>query len=296
MTTADMKFASLTTLTAPPRRFNIRAIMTFARKEVRDSLRNRWFILYTIAFTILALALAFLSMAGMGEQGFAGFGRTAASLINLVILVIPLMALTAGANALAPERERGTLSYLLAQPVSCFEIMLGKYLGLSIALAAALAFGFGVSATIMAVRGGTADISSFIWLVGISFVLALAMLSIGFLISSCVSRAGVAMGAAIFIWLTLVFLGDLGLMGSALVMNLRVEDLFHLSLINPLQVFKMAALSSIHASLDVLGPAGIFATQEYGGKLNAIFGTILTVWIIAPLGIAQAIFSWRAGA
>lgn len=296
MTTIHMKLASLGRRDTSANCINVRAIFIFARKEVRDSLRNRWFILYTIAFTTLALTLAFLSMAGMGEQGFAGFGRTAASLINLVILIVPLMGLTAGASALAPERERGTLSYLIAQPVSRFEIMMGKYLGLAVALAAALAFGFGLSALIMAIKGGTADISSFVWLVVISFVLALGMLSIGFLISSCVSRAGVAMGAAIFLWLTLVFLGDLGLMGSAIAMNLRVEELFHLSLINPLQVFKMAALSSIHASLDVLGPAGLFATQEYGSKLDVMFGAILCAWIVLPLAAAQAIFSWRGGA
>lgn len=268
-------------------------IFTLARKEMRDSLRNRWFILYTVAFTALALALAFLSMAGTGMDGLAGFGRTAASLINLVILIVPLMALTAGASSLSGERERGTLSYLLAQPISKLELLLGKYLGLAFALTASLTLGFGLSAAIMATRGGSADIASFLWLVSISLVLALGMLSVGFLISSLTRKASVAIGAAIFLWLGLVFLGDLGLMGSAIVLKLQVSELFYLSLLNPMQVFKMAAMSSIHASLDVLGPAGIYASQNYGASLNAIFFTILAAWIVVPLAAAQLLFARR---
>lgn len=274
-------------------KLSIGTLLLFARKEMRDSLRNRWFILYTIAFSILALALAFLSLAGVGMDGFAGFGRTAASLINLVILIIPLMALTAGATSLAAERERGTLSYLLAQPISRLELLLGKYIGLAVALTASISLGFGLSAAIMAVRGGSADVNSFLWLVTISLVLALGMLSVGFLISSLTRKASVSLGVAIFIWLGLVFLGDLGLMGSALMMKLQVTELFHLSLLNPLQVFKMAALASISASLDVLGPAGIYATQTYGSALHALFAAVLIGWIMIPLALAFAVFSWR---
>jgi Cu-processing system permease protein len=294
-----MNNLSLTTAVSVPGRervIDLRTVFTLARKEIRDSLRNRWFILYTIAFTVLALGLSFLSLAGTGVEGYAGFGRTAASLINLVILIVPLMALTAGAASLAGERERGTLAYLCAQPITRAEILLGKYLGLATAMTAALTLGFGLCATIMAMRGGSSGVSGFLVLVAISLVLALAMLSVGFLVSVIVRKASVAMGAAIFLWLTLVFLGDLGLMGTALAMKLGVAELFHLSLINPLQVFKMAALSSIHASLDVLGPAGIYAMQTYSGKLAAIFAAVLAAWVVLPLAVAQMLFSWRGAA
>lgn len=272
---------------------SIRTVLTLARKEVRDSLRNRWFILYTTAFVVLSLSLAGLSMAGTGMDGFAGFGRTAASLINLVILIVPLMALTAGATSIAGERERGTLSYLLAQPMTRIEVLLGKYLGLAVALAASLLLGFGLSALILAFRGGVAEIGAFIWLIGISLVLALGMLSVGMLVSTIVNTAGVGIGVAIFGWLGLVFVGDLGLMGSALMLELRIETLFTLALLNPLTVFKMAALTAIHASLDVLGPVGLYATQEYGRSLHVIFAALLALWIVAPLVVAQIIFVRR---
>jgi Cu-processing system permease protein len=118
-----------------------------AKKEINDSLNNRWFVLYAAAFTGLALLLSWLSLSsgGIGYSGFAGFGRTAASLVNLVLLVVPLMALTVGAGSLAGERERGTLHYLLSQPVNRAEVLLGKYLGWPLPVRA-LALGFGYQA------------------------------------------------------------------------------------------------------------------------------------------------------
>lgn len=291
---APAAIASAEDSQSPPRRIDWRVITTLARKEIRDSLRNRWFILYSVAFTVLATALSYLSLAGTGTYGFAGYGRTAASLINLVLLIVPLMALTAGASSIAAERENGTLAHLLAQPVNRFEVLLGKYLGLAVALIAALAVGFGLSAALIASKQQV-DAASFVKVVALASVLALAMLSVGVLISTIARKAGVALGTAIFLWLGLVFLGDLGLMGGTLAFKLQVAELFQLSLINPLQVFKMAALGSIRASLDVLGPAGLYATQTYGSALPWIFAGVLAAWVVGPLSLSYLVFRWRGG-
>ena len=44
-------------------------VLTLAQKELRDSLRNRWFLLYAVAFSVLALALSYLSLAGAARVG-----------------------------------------------------------------------------------------------------------------------------------------------------------------------------------------------------------------------------------
>ncbi|MCB0135849.1 MAG: ABC transporter permease, partial [Caldilineaceae bacterium] len=222
-------------------------------KELGDALRNRWFLLYTIAFAGLALALSYMSLAGAGIAGFAGFGRTAASLINLVLLIIPLMALTVGAQSLAHEQEQGTLAYLLAQPVTRPEVFLGKYLGLALSLLASLGLGFGVAGVVLALSNGSGSPGAYASLMVQTFLLSLTMLSVGFLISALTKRAGVAVGIGLFLWLAFVFLGDLGLMGTAITMRLPVDQLLWLSLLNPLQVFKMASILDINATLDLLG-------------------------------------------
>lgn len=271
-----------------------RIILTIFSKEINDALKNRWFMLYAAAFTSLALLFSWLSLSGggTGYTGFAGFGRTAASLVNLVLLVIPLMALTLGASSLAGEQERGTLAYLLSQPVNRAEVLLGKYLGLAASLLAALALGFGLSAMIIAGSGQT-DASAYSLLVGFAFALALGMLSLGFLISSLSRKATVATGMALFLWLLLVFGGDLGLMGTTLIFKLPIQSLFNLALIHPLQVFKMSALMSLNATLDVLGPVGIYAIQSYGDNLTWLFLGSLLAWIVLPLLGAYLFFGRR---
>ncbi len=267
------------------------AVLLVARKEIRDALRNRWFIFYSVAFAVLATALSFLSLAGTATFGHAGYGRTAAGLINLVIFIVPLMGLTAGAAAISAERENRTLAYLLAQPVSRLEVLLGKYLGLAVAVVGAVAAGFGVSA--LAAARQHVDAGSFARLVGLTCVLALGMLSLGMLVSTLCRRASTAVGAAIVVWLVLVLLGDLGLMGSAIVFELEVDELLRLALLNPLQVYKMSAVGGIRASLDVLGPAGLYATRTFGDALPALLAGLLAAWAVVPFLVTTVIFVRR---
>lgn len=269
-------------------------IATVAHRELRDAIRSRWFWLYTIAFAVLGLAVSFVSAAGTGALGLSGFGRTTAGLINLVLLVVPLMALTAGAASIASDRERGMLAYVLAQPVSRIEVLLGKYLGLAGALLACITMGLGLCAIILAAKGVRTSPASIIWLCTLSFALALSMLSVGMLISTLARRASVAVATAIFVWLALVFVTDLALMAGAVALRLRIETLFALSLINPLQVFKMWSLHAVDASLDVLGPAGLYASEEYASSLHAIFAGCMAAWIIAPLTLAAVAISRRS--
>jgi Cu-processing system permease protein len=271
-----------------------RNVLTIARRELREAVKSRWFLLYSLAFAALGLGVSYLSAASSGGAGLAGFGRTTAGLINLVLLVVPLMGLTAGAGSIAGDRERGMLAYLLAQPVSRLEVLLGKYLGLAGALLACICLGLGACAAILAWKGGGTHAASIIWFAGLSFGLALGMLSVGMLISTLARKGSVAVGTAIFTWLAMVFVSDLGLMAGTLALKLKIEQLFALSLINPLQVFKMWSLHAVDASLDVLGPAGLYASEEFGSSLHLIFGGCLLAWVVLPLSAAGVLFARRS--
>lgn len=268
-------------------------VLTLIQKELRDAFRNRWFLLYAIAFAGLSLALAWFSVSGAGSFGVAGFGRTTAGLINLILLIVPLMGLTLGALSLAGEREKGTLVYLLAQPISSAELLLGKFIGLALALAAALIIGFGLTGILIVLVGGGGDFRIYLTLLVLSVILAIATLSVGFLISAAVKKAATAVGLALFLWLILVYFGDLGLMGTAVVMQLDVEQLLALALVNPLQVFKIAAVLDLRDNLEVLGPAGIFAYRTYGGTLWPLLVGLLFAWVIAPFILATQVFKKR---
>jgi len=272
---------------------DLKNVLTLTQKEVRDARSNRWFLLFAVAFAGLAVTLAWFALSGVGAFGLAGFGRTGASLINLVLLIVPLMGLTLGALSLAGEREQGTLLYLLTQPVSQAELLLGKFLGLALAILAALVLGFGLSGLLIAWQGGATQAGDFLTLVLLAFVLALASLSLGFLISAAVSKSATAVGLALFLWLLLVFFGDLGLMGTAIVLRLDVDQLLAMALLNPLQLFKIASILAIRSNLEVLGPAGVYALRTYGAQLMPLLVAILLGWAIVPLSATYLIFRRR---
>lgn len=266
-------------------------LRTIAGKELRDAMRNRWFVVFTIAFAGLALALSALIHPGGLSLRTMSYSRTAASLINLVLLFVPLIGLTLGSANLTGDRETGALAYLLAQPVNRVEVLLGKYLGMGGALLATLTLGFGVAGVALALQGSIQDAGSYLLTVTLAYLLALAMLSLGFLMSTVARKTTAALGGALFLWLFLVFIGDLGIMGTAISTQMPIQTVFFIAVLNPLQMFKIASILTIQANLEVLGPAGLYATNQFGGLLLPLLLLGLVLWIIVPLLGALGLFS-----
>ena len=272
---------------------DIQTVATLSRKEVRDAVKSRWLLMFGAGFAVIASALSWMALSGLGTFGVAGFGRTTASMVNMVLLIVPLMGLTLGALAIASERERGALAYMMAQPVTAFEIILSKYVGVATALVAALLVGFGISGMLVVFRGGSSDVGDFLALVGLTVMLALSSLSIGFLLSAGLRRGATAIGLAVFLWLTLAFFSDLGLMGTAVTLDLGVRELLLAALANPLQVYKLSAILSIRNDLEVLGPAGVYAMRTYGDALLPVLMALFVAWVVVPFGIGFVIFKRR---
>ncbi len=153
-----------------------------------------------------------------------------------------------------------------------------------------LVLGFGCSGVVLAFRGGTAGVTDFALLCALTLLLGLGMLSIGYLISSFSPQAAAALGIAVTLWLGFIIVGDLGLMGSALVMDLRPQTLLALTLVNPLDVYKLLTVDRLHASLEVLGPAGTYATERFGAALAPVMLGLLAVWVLLPLPAGYLLF------
>ncbi len=262
-------------------------------KELLNARRNRWYLFYVLIFTGLVLSLSWMGLAGVGNYQLSGFGRTTASLVNLTLMIVPLMGLTLGAMSLAQERENGTLLYVLAQPVSPAELLLGKFFGLAIALLSALLIGFGISGYLIALKGGTGGFGDYLWLLTFSFLLALVSLALGILLSSLVRKAEAAIGMSVFAWLVLIFFSDLGMLATTLKWQLSIEQIFTLALLNPLQVFRIGALLAIRHNLEVLGPVGLYAMRHFGSQLAGLLMALLVGWVVVLLSGTQLLFQRR---
>ena len=156
---------------------DINAIITIAHQELTISLRSRWLIGVAAVFAVLSLAISYFGTVTAGAAGFQGFERTAASLLSLVLYLVPLLGLVLG--TLSISRDRGTNELLFSQPVSRADILYGHLAGLFAAMSAAMCAGFAVAAAVILAQVGPEGLLRFAGLVAVSFVLAAVFLSIG---------------------------------------------------------------------------------------------------------------------
>jgi ABC-type transport system involved in multi-copper enzyme maturation permease subunit len=265
------------------------ATFIILRKELRDAVRSRWLIAFSATFAIVALALAMVQE--RGDVGVQGFDRTTASLVNLCLLLVPLLTLVLGAGAIAGERERGTLTTLRAQPLSSSELLLGKYLGLAIAVWMAVALGFGIAGLLIGLVSPVAGFGHFLLFVLLAGILATGTLSLGMLISVVSDSRARALAIAVLAWFVFVIFYDLAAMGFALLVTGSGESLLAITLGNPVESVRILAVLSLDPDLQVLGPLGayLYSTFGTGGSALLLLGGVLA-WTVVPLVAAAALF------
>src|SRR5690606_2455119 len=96
------------------------------RAGLRDLARDKWLLAYGAVLLLITEALFFFG--GTGEQ-------VVLSLLNAMLLLVPLVALTFGTMHVYASRE--FVELLLAQPLPRRSVFAGLYLGLALPLAGA---------------------------------------------------------------------------------------------------------------------------------------------------------------
>ena len=270
------------------------AVWTIAEKEVRDAVRSRWLIIYGIAFAVLALGLSYLGERNLGSLGFENFSRTTASLINLCLLLAPLIALSLGAGSIAGEKERGNLTYLLAQPLERWELLIGKFTGLFLSISIATIAGFGIAGLVIAFYATSLDVGTYLLLLGLVLGLVATMTGLGMIASVISSSRVQALGIALMIWFFAVLFFDLVLIGLVSTASLEGRALLFGVLLNPVEIVRVLAIINLEPDLEVLGPFGTYLLEEFGtGTATAILAAALAVWIVGPVAAATWLFSDR---
>jgi Cu-processing system permease protein len=268
----------------------VRAIV---RKELRDARRNRWLLGYATALAILGLVAAWAGLRTSEGVALATYGRTAATVTNLCLMLAPLASLILAAGTIAGERDRGTLEYLLAQPIDRHHLLLGKYIALLLALAVATLLGFAPAAAVIAARAGAMALAHFLIFPAIAILLAAAMLAIGLVLSVRAASAVAAQGYAVLTWFAGVLAYDLLLLGVLVGAGLAPGPLVALLIANPVDAARVLVVLTLEPDLYLLGPAGAWLLAKLGvaGAAVVLVGSLLT-WAAAAL--SAALWSFRA--
>jgi len=259
-----------------------------AAKEFRDRIRNRWVLAITLVFTVFALVISYFGAASQGSVGLQGIEATIASLVSLVIYLLPLIALILGFDAIVGERERGSLDLLLSMPITRFELLLGKYLGLAAALTSSTVIGFGLVGIIIGLNLPLDALYQYVGFMLSSVLLGLVFLSLAVTVSVFTQDRTRASGIAIALWFFFVLVFDLLLLGALVLSGGQVMGaLFpYLLLLNPADVFRILNIFGQDDLRTMYGLSSVFPAALAN---PAYLGAIMSAWIILPLGLA----AWR---
>ncbi len=266
----------------------LRQVLALAGKEFRDRFRNRWVLAVAVVFTVFSLMITYFGGAVQGQIGPRSIELTIASLVSLVIYLIPLIALLLGFDAIVGERERGSLDLLLALPITRLELLLGKFLGLAGALTLSTVAGFALVAVLLFQQFSYAGLYHYLGFVLSSVLLGLAFLSLAMLLSVLARDRTRASGLAIALWFALVLVFDLLLLGLLVASGgeLGGDAFAYLLLLNPADIFRILNIFSLDDVRRLYGLASIVPPAL--GQAWLMGGAML-VWIVGPLALA----SWR---
>ena len=260
-------------------------IATVAAKEFWDRIRNRWVLAVALVFTAFALSIAYFGAAQQGSVGFRSIEVTIASLVSLVIYLIPLIALVLGFDAIVGERERGSLDLLLSMPITRLELLLGKYLGLAAALTFSTIAGFGLVGMVLAAQLDLAALFHYFGFMLSSVLLGCAFLSLAVMVSVFAADRTRASGLAIALWFFFVLIFDLLLLGALVVTGGQTGGEFfpYLLLANPADVFRILNIFALEDVRTLYGLATVFPPAL---ARPGLLGAVMFAWIALPLAIA----------
>ena len=235
-----------------------------AYADIIESLRARWFLVYTMVFGGLVVVLFAYGLAESRIMGFTGLSRLLLTYIQLAMAILPVFVLITTVRSVAGDREAGVFEYLLSLPIALGAWFCGKIIGrflvvflpVFLALVGATAWGM--------IKGVDVPWDLLVYYTALLMALAWCFLGIGMLISTVARSSDVAQGAAFVVWLTLLLFLDLILLGVLIQEHLPAESAVAIALANPMQVFRTATMMLFDPQLVLLGPSAYVILDHFG--------------------------------
>jgi len=263
----------------------MRHLRLTAIADISESLRSRWFLVYTLVFGGVVVALFISGLTESRIMGFTGLSRLLVTYLQITMAILPLFVLITTVRSVAGDREAGIFEYMLSLPVSLSSWFWGKLLGrfFVVFLPVVLAM-FGAVAWGM-VKGVEIPWSQVTLYTLFLISLAWCFLGIGMFVSTLARSSDVATGAAFIVWLFLLLFLDLILLGALIREGLPPATIIGIALANPLQVFRTGAMLLFDPQLVMLGPSAYVILDNFGEK------GYLAWTILYPL-LLGTLFAW----
>lgn len=248
--------------------------------ELSDVLRSKWALAYALFFLVVTDAL--FRFGGGGTQ-------VVLSLLNIVLILIPLVSLVLGTSYL--YNARAFTEMMLAQPVRRGDLFAGLYGSLLLPLAAGFVLGVGLPF----VWHGAA-VAEYLPTLGrlllAGVLLTAAFLALAFLIAVRFEDRVKGLGAALLLWLFLavVYDGLVLLIAYTFSAYPLEQPMIILGVLNPVSLARVLLLLTLDVAA-LLGYTGAVFERFFGTGLGTALslGALLAWWLV-PLGFAHRHF------
>ncbi|WP_198264463.1 ABC transporter permease [sulfur-oxidizing endosymbiont of Gigantopelta aegis] len=262
--------------------------------DIIESLRAKWFIVYSCVFGGIVVLLFVFGITESRIMGFTGLTRLLITYIQLTIAILPVFVLITTVRSVAGDREAGVFEYLLSLPISLAAWFWGRFLGRFIVVFLPVFLAM-IGAVIWAsLKGAQIPWGLFLSYTGLLLAVAWCFLGIGMLISSIAKSSDVAQGLAFMVWLTFLLFLDLILLGIMIREGLPSDTAVLLSLLNPLQVFRTAAMVLFDPQLVILGPSA-YVILDLFSETGYIIWTIVYPVSLGTLSAYAGYYLFKKG-
>ncbi len=240
-----------------------------------DLIRSRFILTYTVILFLISLFINYVSDSPQ---------KTAASLLNVVLIIIPLVSMIFSSIHYYNSKE--FMEFLLTQPVARSEIFRCEYLAVSLALCFAFIAGIGSIVILSGMSG------AMIYLMISGLFLTFIFTGGAFLIASLVTDKVRGIGIAILMWLYFSVMFD----GFVLMIFYLFRDyplnnfIIGLTMLNPIDLSRILILMQLDISA-LMGFSGATFKNFFGQFYGKIISLLLMlIWIFIPLFLSQRIF------
>ncbi|QLG28404.1 ABC transporter permease [Halorarum halophilum] len=260
------------------------------RKDFEDAVRSRWLLALSAFFVLLVSGVAYIVRPGGGGT----FSSNAIlGLVNgsLVTTLVPLIALVIAYGAVVGERESGSLKLLLSLPHSRAEVVFGKVLGRTGAMAVPIVIGFLLPALVLAVGPLQFDAGSYIGYTLLVVFLAAVFVAIAVGFSAAVPSQRLAVAGAVAVYFVFVPLWQILqlplqfflLGGTPGWLPLTGNEVLRLvRLVNPTGSFKIVSGEYLAGTLLAAGEAGSDAAGQWATNMEIAAVAMLIAWLLVP--------------
>jgi Cu-processing system permease protein len=256
--------------------------LKIARYQLRDMFRSRWVLVYGLFF--LAVTDGLFRFGGTGE-------RVVLSLTNVVLGVVPLVAIVLGAMYLYSARE--AVELLLSQPVRRGDLYRGLYLGLLIPLCSALVLGIGLPFLYHGAVFAESGFGALPLLLGVAVLLTMVFVALAFAVALSTEDRVKGLGLSLVLWMffSVIYGGFTLLFVEAFSAYPMQRVVIVLSMLNPVDLGRILLLLNLDVSA-MMGFTGAVFERFFGsGTGQAVTLGALAAWAAIPFLFGHRAFA-----